>query len=136
MKKEIINVFHIALLLYCWKVNSQQLVQNIGDIQKLKENEAAFINKPLKDLLKEIKPEIKIAFPSNEPQSFDFRFLSADQIRKNEGTTAENAALFVDVKNFIDWNWENRPKRKEPNWTKEDAEKYGNLIIVGIEIIY
>lgn len=128
----------ITIILCLLNTNSfaQQLVQNINDISRLKDNEATFINKPLKDLLKEIKPEIKIAFPSNDPPSFDFRFLTADQLRKNEGTTVENVALFVDVKDFVDWNWENRPKGKEPNWTKDDAEKYGNLIIVGIEIVY
>lgn len=117
-------------------VHSQQLVQNIDDINKLKENEAIFINKPLKDLLKEIKPEIKIAFPNNEPPSFIFMFLTSEQFRKDEGTTAENVALFVYVNEFIDWNWENRPKGREPNWTQEDADKYGNMIVTGISIVY
>ena len=115
---------------------SQQLVQNINDMYRLKDNETQFINKPLKDLLKEIKPEIKIAFPNNEPPSFIFMFLTSEQLRRHEGTTAENVALFVYVKDFIDWKWENRPKGKEPVWTKEDAEKYGNMIVTGISIVY
>lgn len=132
--KTIITLF---ILLFVSQIGySQQLVQNINDIYRLKENEEQFINKPLKDLLKEIKPEVKIAFPNNENPSFDFRFLSHEQLRKNEGTIPENVSLFVGVKDFIDWKWENRPNGKEPVWTKEDAEKYGNLIVTRINIVY
>ncbi|MEO7047701.1 MAG: hypothetical protein ABI091_20550, partial [Ferruginibacter sp.] len=102
----------LAILFFAQIGNSQQLVQNINDINRLKEYEDIFINKPLKDLIKEIKPEIKIAFPNNEDPSFDFRFVTHEQLRKNEGTIAENVALFVDVMDFIDWNWETRPKGK------------------------
>ncbi|WP_343589349.1 hypothetical protein [Flavobacterium sp.] len=132
--KTIIKLF---IIFFVMRIGySQQLVQNISNIHRLKDNEATFVNKPLKDLLKEIKPEIKIAFPNNENPSFDFRFLTAEQLRKNEGTVVENVALFVDVKDFIDWNWEQRPKGRETNWTKEDAEKYGNMIVTRISIVY
>ncbi|MFH7016860.1 hypothetical protein [Flavobacterium sp. FlaQc-47] len=129
--KTLLAIFVFAQIGY-----SQQLVQNINDIYRLKEYEAIFVNKPLKDLIKEIKPEIKIAFPNNQNPSFDFRFVTHEQLRKDEGTIAENVSLFVGVNDFIDWNWETRPKGKEPVWTKEDAEKYGNLIVTRINIVY
>ena len=133
MKKEIINVFHIVLLLYCWKVNSQQLVQKIGDVNRLKENEAVFINKPLKDLLKEIKPEIKVAFAYNDPPLFDFRFITSEQRRKKEGN---RVSLFIYVESVIDWRWDQRPIGKETVWSNVDAKKYGNLIVTHISIVY
>lgn len=52
---------------------SQHLVKTIDDAYKIKENEEQFLNKPLKVLLKEIKPPIKrvTASPSNNFQSSD-----------------------------------------------------------------
>ncbi|MFH7016861.1 hypothetical protein [Flavobacterium sp. FlaQc-47] len=127
----------LAILFFFAQIGySQQLVQNLNDMYRLKEYEAIFVNKPLKDLIKEIKPEIKIAFPYSHDPSFDFRFVTHEQLRKRQGTIAENVALFVDVKETIDWNWETRPKGKEPVWTKEDAEKYGNLIVTRINLVY
>lgn len=114
---------------------SQQLVQNISDFYRLKENEAIFINKPLKDLLKEIRPEIKIVIPYNDPPVFDFRFITSEQLSKDENSP-ENIALFIYVKDIIHWKWENRPKDKETNWTKEDVEKYGDMIVTRISIVY
>ncbi|MEP6806935.1 MAG: hypothetical protein ABI892_20570, partial [Flavobacterium sp.] len=63
---------------------SQQLVQNISDMNRLKEYEAVFINKPLKYLLKELKPEIKTATVLNEEEGglFCFRFTTIEQQRK------------------------------------------------------
>lgn len=133
------NIFKFLAILFFFfyqKGYSQQLVQNIDDLYRLIDNKEQFINKPLKNLLKEIKPEIKITFPSNEPPLFDFRFVTSEQLRKNEGTIYENVSLFIGVKDFIDWKWGDRPKGREPNWTKEDAEKYGNMIVTRINVVY
>jgi len=40
---------------------SQQLVQTVSDAKKILEHKEQFKNKPLKELLKEIKPPIKRA---------------------------------------------------------------------------
>ena len=67
---------------------SQQLMKTINDAQKIKENQSQFINKPLKDLLKEIKPQIKCvtASPSINIYSsvgyFIFNFVDHKQIEK------------------------------------------------------
>ncbi|AWK04317.1 hypothetical protein HYN56_08735 [Flavobacterium crocinum] len=129
--KTIIKLFTILFAMQM--VHSQQLVQNIDDINKLKENEAIFINKPLKDLLKEIKPEIRGVFAHSDPYFFNFKFITREQRIKKEGN---RVSLFVYVQDMIDWKWENRPKGKETVWTKEDAEKYGNMIVTGISIVY
>lgn len=134
MKK--ILIFTIVYLSLPYYGNAQQVVQNISHVYILKENEQQFINKPLKNLLKEIKPEIKLAFAYNDPSYFDFRFITSEQLKKGQGTAIENVALFIYVKDYIDWKWEERPKGKETIWTKEDAERYGNLIITKIGVVY
>lgn len=136
IKKTMKSTFKILIILlstFYQKGYSQQLVQNIGDLYRLKENESQFLNKPLKDLLKEIKPEIKVAFAYNDPSMFDFRFITTEQRRKKEGN---RVSLFVYVRDLIDWRWDKRPKDKETVWSKEDPEKYGNLIVTHISIVY
>lgn len=89
------------LLLLClvyYNSYSQQLVQNIDDINKLKENETIFINNPLKDLLKEIKPEIKGVFAHSDPYFFNFKFITREQRIKKEGN---KVSLFVYVQDMM-----------------------------------
>jgi len=61
-----------------------QMVQTTKDVYLLKTNEQQFINKPLKDLLKELKPEIKNFHGNNEEgyQYFSFRFRAIEQHQK------------------------------------------------------
>ena len=77
------NTLKIFILLFILINNSckQLMVQTTKDAYKLKINEQQFINKPLKNLLKEIKPEIKTAGASNEEgyQFFSFRFRTLEQ---------------------------------------------------------
>ncbi|WP_426486399.1 hypothetical protein [Flavobacterium sp. 2] len=131
--KNIFKFLTILLLFLCQKTHSQQLVQSINDMYRLKDNETQFINKPLKDLLKEIRPEIKVVFAYNDPPFFEFRFITREQRINNEGN---KLSLFIDLKDSIDWKWENRPKGKETVWSQGDLEKYGNLIVRQIEIVY
>jgi hypothetical protein len=113
------------------------MVQTPNDAHKLKTNEQQFINRPLKYLLNEIKPEIKTAGASNEVghQFFSFRFRTLEQLKKNEGSYEDKVSLYVYVKESIAWKWEQRPKGKELEWTKEDIEKYGDLIVIRIKVI-
>ncbi|MNQ36954.1 hypothetical protein D3C85_504860 [compost metagenome] len=127
------------LVLFIFLINlsckGQQMVQTTKDINKLKINEQQFINKPLKDLLKELKPQIKSANAINDnPYLFNFRFRTPEQQIKNEGSQEDRVSLSVYVKDPIDWVWEKRPKGNELMWTKEDAEKYGNLTVVRIKV--
>jgi len=123
----------ILFLLLNYNIYAQQMVQNTRDVYRLKEYEAIFINKPLKDLLKEIKPEIKTVFV--DENYFCFYFITREQLKKNEGSVDDSVVLFVDVKEYIDWQWGTRPKGKETIWSKEDADKYGNLIVTRIGVI-
>lgn len=134
------NTLKILALLFILINNSckaQQMVQTTKDVYKLKANEQQFINKPLKDLLKELKPEIKTATGINDnPFFFSFRFTTLEQQKKSEGNYEDRVSLYVYVKEPFDWYWEKRPKGKELVWAKEDIEKYGNLIVIRIKVIY
>lgn len=131
MKKTLKIVFTI-LFIYCNNYG-QEMIENTKGMYRLKENESQFINKPLKDLLKEIKPEIKTVFV--DENYFCFYFITREQLKKNEGSIDDSVVLFVDVKDYINWQWEKRPKGKETIWSKEDVEKYGNLLVTRIGII-
>ncbi|WP_264551735.1 hypothetical protein [Flavobacterium sp. N2038] len=134
--KTSIKILAILLFLINYSCQAQQMVQTTKDVYKLKENEQQFINKPLKNLLKEIKPEIKTANGINDnPFFFSFRFRTLEQQKKDEGSYEDSVALYVYVKEAFDWKWEDRPKGKEMIWTKKDAQKYQNLIVVRIKVI-
>ncbi len=66
-----------VLLIVNLHCKAQQLVQTPNDVKKLRENEQLFIDKPLKNLLKEIKPELKMVRAEIEQHSyFSFYFIS------------------------------------------------------------
>ena len=118
--KTIIRIFAILLITITTSCKAQQMVQTTADVYKLKSNEQQFIGKPLKYLLSEIKPEIKIGVGNNEEghQFFSFRFLSLDEI-KQKVIGRKLVSLYAYVKEPIDWNFNNRPKGKEHLWTKD-----------------
>ncbi|KIA99183.1 hypothetical protein OA93_06010 [Flavobacterium sp. KMS] len=134
MKK---SLTFFAILLFCNSSIAQQLVHNTSQVYLLEQNKERFINKPLKDLLKEIKPEIKTATVLNSQNSFVFcfRFTTIEKQRKKEGTIEDRVSLFVQVKEFIPWNWDERPKGTEFNWTPNDAQKFADFIVVRIGVV-
>ena len=75
--KNRLQLFAILFILISSSCKSQ-MVQNTKDAYLLKENEQKFIDKPLKDLLKEIKPQIKTGYATNDGglQFFTFKFRS------------------------------------------------------------
>ena len=130
------NVLHILVslvFLINYGCKAQQMVQTTTDVHKLKINEQQFINKPLKNLLKEIKPEIKTAFGNiGDPCFFYFKFIDPEEIKRRP--LGSSLGLYVYVKEPLEWSFEKREKGKEYQWTKEDVEKYGNLTVIGIKI--
>lgn len=113
----------------------QQLVETTADVQKLNINEQEFINKPLKKLLNEIKLKIKTAYGNiGYPCYFSFRFVDSDEIQRR-GLENPSVGLYVYVREPLKWNFDDREKGKEYEWTKEDVEKYGNLTVIRIKVI-
>lgn len=134
--KNTMKIFSILFLLINYSCKAQQMVQIPNDIYKLKTNEQQFLNKPLKNLLKEIKPEIKTAYGTlGYPSYFSFRFISPEDI-KHKPSDSNILGLYVYVKEDVkEWSHGTRPKEIEFQWTKEDLEKYGNFTVVRIKVI-
>jgi hypothetical protein len=131
-------IFFIAFVsINCY---SQQLLKTVNDAQKINANEELFINKPLKNLLNEIRPPIKrvTANPSINIQSsvgyFIFNFVDSKQKDSLRVKNKIPVTIVVYVKEYFEWDYHKRPKGKETIWTESDSKKYGNLTIVGFRI--
>lgn len=134
--KIILKTFIILFVFANISCKAQQMVQTPNDVYKLKANEQQFLNKPLKNLLKEIKPEIKMAYGSlDNPCYFAFRFISPKEI-ESKPANSNILGLYVYVKEVVDeWGLGKRPKEIEFTWTKEDLEKYGNCTVIRIKVL-
>lgn len=133
--KNIFKTLAVLFLLVHSSCKAQQMVQTPNDAHKLKINEQQFLNKPLKHLLTEIKPEIKTAFGTLDfPSYFSFRFIDSEEIKRRP-LENNSLGLYVYVKEPIEWDFDKRAKGKEFLWTKEDVEKYGNLTVIRIRVI-
>lgn len=134
--KNLLKILAILFLLINYSCKAQQMVQTPNDAHKLKTNEQQFIDKPLKDLLKEIKPEIKTAYGTlGDPSYFSFRFIDVVEFNSGRAIGKNHLGLYVYVKEPLDWDFTKRPTGKEYLWTKEDVEKYGNLTVIRIKVI-
>jgi hypothetical protein len=138
MKKYFLsNLLTICILTSCF---SQQLVKKQADARLIIEQKERFINKPLKDLLKEIKPEIKNAFgydagASGRPAYFRFKFVTKEQSDSLRAKNRSPIVIYVYVKENIDWY--GRTKRTEETgqtWTKDDFSNYKDFIVIDIEV--
>lgn len=118
-----------------------QLVQTVADAKKLEIGKDKFIGKPLKDLLKEIKPPIKRAVL--QPGGMEgvnnyviFNFISDSDYNKYKSETGKiPVTIRINVKEYnFKWDPSNKPKNERFNWTKEDEEKYGNLTVTWIRV--
>jgi len=131
--KNTIKLFAILIFITTTSCKAQQMVQVPNDAYKLKTNEQQFINKPLKNLLKEIKPEIKFVLGTVDyPSYFSFRFITREELNRKDGGAL---ALYVYVKEPLDWKFDERPKDMAYQWTKDDLEKYGGLTVIRIKVI-
>lgn len=135
--KNIWNFFLAASLLLVSPIQAQ-LMRNLSDVQKLKEQEAKFIGKPLKKLIKEIGPEIRMASaqsnrPDNHASYIIFKFVdSKEYLKKEKGKSYTSIIVFI--KENFDWNSSKNSKSLNYTWTKEDEKKYGSLTVVGIRV--
>ncbi|WP_374172820.1 hypothetical protein [Flavobacterium tructae] len=130
---KIIPIF-ITLLIVNTGCKAQQMVQTPNDVNKLRENEQQFINKPLKNLLKEIKPELKLVRAEIDQHSyFSFYFISHKEALKLSIDSIP-LGFYVYIKEPLDWDTDKRPLDIQYKWTKEDLEKYGNLTVTRIKI--
>ncbi len=115
-----------------------QLVQTTNDVKKLVENKTVFIGKPLKALLKEVKPEIKMAMGmpggGTSPNYFRFLFVNYKSYLtyKNENKTPLTIKVFL--KEPFSLKSEASSSDLKYRWTDADIKEYGDLTVVGIDI--
>lgn len=132
--------FIVSLFLLCSASCDAQLMHDLHDIQKIKDNENLFIGKPLKTLLHEIGPRIKMVNalsnrPDGMPSVIFFKFITRNEyIKKTEKKT--HATVIAYIKENFDWdklrNSENKPGY---DWTKTDEKIFGNFTVVGIGVL-
>ncbi len=116
-----------------------QLMQTLNDAQKLKENKGSFIGKPLVTLLKEIKPEIKVAFVETDRADgawsyIMFKFIDSTQFYKYKKGGKAPLGITVFLKEKFEIGKPDKPIAERLSWKKEDEKKYGNLTIADIRV--
>lgn len=117
-----------------------QLVQTVADAKKLEINKDKFINKPLKDLLVQIKPPVKrmAAIPGGTTSaSHIFFYFLTDSSYHQYIDKTRKAPIRIDVQvaegNF-EWDPATKEKGHQYDWTKEDKNKYDNLTVINIRV--
>ena len=117
----------------------QQIMRTVKDAQKLQTNKKSFIGKPLKNLLKEVGPEIKMVFV--EPDRADgalsyimFKFVDREGQKIYNREHKIPLGITVFVKEKFEWDKSNKPLAEREKWTKEDEKKYGNLTVLDIRV--
>jgi hypothetical protein len=120
--------------------SAQPIMRTVADAQKIKANENLFIEKPLKLLLKEIGPKIKLvsANPSNNTQVrlgyLTFRFVDMKSYDSSRATNKYPVQITVFVKEPFKWDIKTRLEKGKGGWTKDDEETYGDLTVVGLRV--
>ena len=131
----LIVFFLITAMIFC---HAQQMVQTPKDIFNLCQKDKEFIGKPLRVLLKEIKPPIKMVFAeggwAEQAPKFFFFFMSKQDYDSCGRQGNLPLRLVVYVSEFFQWSYVSRGKEKSLVWTNEDEEKYGNLLITAIRV--
>jgi hypothetical protein len=98
------------------------MVQKTSDAQNLERNKNQFIGKPLKELLKEIKPKIETALGSpgtNErPGFFNFYFAPKEEYDKYRAQDTFPLTIKVYIKESFEWDRKGKTKDDWLNWTK------------------
>lgn len=142
MKKIILPlVFFVIAVLSLSACYSQKLVQKVSDAKSLEINAEMFANRPLSDLLYEIKPKIKLTFGEGEradgaPSYFIFNFVSRSEKRDLEQSKLKvPARIIVYVKEKFQWNGKNKSSQNKENWTSKDFDRYKNLTVIAIRVL-
>lgn len=133
--------YFISLLLLITISCKAQLVHTIYDLKNLEINKNEFIGKPLKDLLQQIKPEIKrvrVIPGSSESLSTIYLSLLSDSgfhnIYSKTGKRPAEVCIRLKEHNFKWWNPSNRPQNHRFDWTKNDEKEFGKLTVEDIRI--
>lgn len=136
--KKVLKLASLVLLLMLNISCAQKMMQTLTEAKKLETNKERFICKPLKILLKQIKPKIKMCFGNPENTFFEvnnyisFFFVDKDEFMKRPSATRINVFLAIDY-----GHPPNPPIKllKRPDtWTKKLLKEYGDLIVSDIRV--
>ena len=133
--KSSIHTIIVLLILLVSCTRRAQMVNTVGEIDKLDSNKSYFIGKSIKHLLSEIKPEINMAkfvpgTPGISTSSITLFFIPVNKYKQYEREHKQQPSYIrVIVKeNDFEFNWNGL------EWTQEMAKKYGSYIVQGIRI--
>ena len=134
----VINYFLSSLLTICVLSScfSQQLVKKQADARLIVEQKERFINKPLKDLLKEIKYAFGYdAGDHGMPAYFRFKFVTKEQSDSLRAKNLSPILIIVYVKENIDWK-EPALRKKDIlfTWAEDDFQKYKNYTVIDLRV--
>lgn len=127
-----IIILFIVMALAC---RTPHLMQTEFDGHLLKANESVYTDKPLKTLLKDIKPPIKMVWAFGErqahgaPSYFVFWFHNIEEITEWRKLGKMPPRLRVYVKEPFEWHTESKTQPEQMKWTKRDLKKFGNLTV-------
>lgn len=134
--------FFLLLLGACFNSQAQQIVQTPGDIFILCAKDSQFIGKPLKYLFNEIKPPIRLVLAregwAEEAPMFTFFFTTMEVYNRYRIANKFPLRLRVYLEKPFKWEYQKRKGYKDKDhyldWTKDDEEKYGELIVIAIRV--
>lgn len=137
MKHSLPVILIILLVISGYSSPAQPLMQTVQDVQKIKDSAHPFVDKPLKKLLKEIGPEIKMVFTdSHRPHKalsvIIFKFIDREEQLKYDQAGKRSLSMLVFIKENFDWN---KSGPTSLQWITEDAERLGNLTIAKIGVV-
>ena len=117
-------------------------MKEISDAKKLEINNHKFVNRPLKDVLRQIKPDIKFVYgnPENEwagangGTSLTFYFIDKQEgkqrVSRNDIPTNITIRFALEPIN----NRKPLPNDGLNEWTQKETKEYGDMIIMRIEV--
>lgn len=102
MKNYLNIIFVICLISSTLACKSQQLIQKPSDIINLKQDNSRFIGKPLKDLLKEIRPAIRtVSATSTNNQHLKNGYIIFRFVNRTENDAIRNKVKYHMLLRFI-----------------------------------
>lgn len=127
----------LLMIIITQAFSSPKLLSSLNDAPRLNDNAYLFVNKPLKILLKEIGPKIKMVSVDGKPAHrgvpiIIFRFTDGEGLKAYNLAGKRPVAIVVRIKERFEWN---KPRSEMLTWTKADAEKYGTLTILAVGVV-
>lgn len=101
MNKYVLKIILPVILVFTFKLNAQQKVYSKQEIGKFKENEQFYLNKKVKDVLRDLKVNFEIAYVgggwSEETSFITFRFNNRkdDYQLQQKGIQPARLTLFI-----------------------------------------